>query len=108
MVYWGDWNGHEHGTTLSGTDVWTTNLGVNTDSSCLPPVAGVSGTATAAMMGTTPVLYVPGGADNFYALNALTGAIIWQTNLGTPPGDYLWASPILYNGSIYEACGVVR
>ncbi len=102
MVYWGDWNGLEHGTTLSGTDLWTTNLGVNTDSSCLPPVAGVSGTATAAMMGTTPVLYVPGGADNFYALNALTGAVIWETSLGTPPGDYLWASPILYDGSIYE------
>ena len=61
-----------------------------------------SGTATAAMMGTTSVLYVPGGDDNFYALNALTGAIIWKTNLGTPPGDFLWSSPILYNGSIYE------
>ena len=21
MVYWGDWNGYEHGTNLSGTDV---------------------------------------------------------------------------------------
>ena len=103
MVYWGDWSGLEHGTNLNGTDAWTTNLGVNTDSSCLPPVAGVSGTATAAMMGSTPVLYVPGGTDNFYMLNALTGAIIWQTNLGTPPADYLWSSPILYNGSIYEA-----
>ncbi|HLM96594.1 MAG TPA: hypothetical protein VK283_09760, partial [Acidimicrobiales bacterium] len=38
----------------------------------------------------------------FYALNALTGAIIWQTNLGTPPGDYLWSSPILFNGSVYQ------
>jgi outer membrane protein assembly factor BamB len=102
MVYWGDWNGYEHGTNLSGTDAWTTYLGVNTDASCSPPVSGVSGTATAAMMGTTPVLYVPGGTDNFYALNALTGAIIWETNIGTPPGDYLWSSPILYNGNVYE------
>ncbi|MGO9880317.1 MAG: IPT/TIG domain-containing protein [Acidimicrobiales bacterium] len=102
MVYWGDWNGNEHGTTLSGTDVWTTNLGVNTDSSCNPPVVGVAGTATAAMLGTTPVLYVPGGTDNFYMLNALTGAIMWETNLGTPPGDFLWSSPILYNGNVYE------
>jgi hypothetical protein len=102
MVYWGDWNGEEHGTTLTGTDVWTTNLGVNTDSSCLPPVVGVAGTATAAMMGTTPVLYVPGGLDNFYMLNALTGAVIWQTNLGTPPAAFLWSSPILYNGNVYE------
>ena len=41
------------------------------------------------MMGTTPVVYVPGGDDNFYALNALTGAVIWKTNLGTPPGRLL-------------------
>ncbi|HLN43629.1 MAG TPA: IPT/TIG domain-containing protein [Acidimicrobiales bacterium] len=103
LVYWGDWNGFEHGTNLTGTDVWETNLGVNTDSACLPPVAGVSGTATVGLMGTTSVLYVPGGDDNFYELNALTGAVMWKTNLGTPPGDYLWSSPILYNGSIYQA-----
>jgi hypothetical protein len=102
MVYWGDWNGNEHGTTLTGTDVWTTNLGVNTDSSCNPPVVGVAGTATAAMSGSTPVLYVPGGTDNFYMLDALTGAVLWETNLGTPPGDFLWGSPILYNGNVYE------
>jgi len=54
------------------------------------------------MMGTTPVVYVPGGADTFYALNALTGAIIWQTNLGSPSvGDMLWDSPVLYNGNVY-------
>ncbi len=103
LIYWGDWSGFEHATNLSGTDVWETNLGVNTDSACLPPVAGVAGTATIGLMGTTSVDYVPGGDDNFYALNALTGAVIWKTNLGTPPGDYLWSSPTLYNGSIYQA-----
>jgi outer membrane protein assembly factor BamB len=114
MVYWGDWSGFEHGTTLAGSDVWKTQLGVNTDNACNPPVAGVSGTATIGLMGGTSVVYVPGGDDNFYALNALTGAVIWETNLGTPPGDYLWSSPILYNGSIYQAvasfgdCPLVR
>jgi len=103
MVYWGDWNGLEHATTLNGTDVWTRNVGVNTDASCLPAVAGVSGTATVGQMGNTSVIYVPGGDDNLYAMNALTGAVIWQTSLGTPPADYLWASPVLYNGSVYEA-----
>jgi polyvinyl alcohol dehydrogenase (cytochrome) len=53
-------------------------------------------------MGSTPVVYVPGGDGNMYALNALTGAQIWKTNLGAPPAVYLWASPILFNGSIYE------
>jgi hypothetical protein len=103
LIYWGDWNGTEHATGLTGTDVWTASLGVNSDSACLPPVAGVSGTATVGQAGGSSVLYVPGGDDNFYALNALTGAVIWKTNLGTPPADYLWASPILYNGSVYEA-----
>jgi polyvinyl alcohol dehydrogenase (cytochrome) len=101
LVYWGDWNGFEHGTDLTGKEIWRTNLGTNTDASCAPPEAGVSGTATAAMMGSTPVVYVPGGDGNMYALNALTGAVIWKTNLGAPPAVYLWASPILFNGSLY-------
>jgi energy-converting hydrogenase Eha subunit A len=102
LVYWGDWNGVEHATTLSGTDVWTVTTGQNVDNSCLPPVAGISGTATIGQVGTTSVDYFPGGDDNFYAVNALTGALLWKTNLGTPPADYLWGSPILYNGSIYQ------
>jgi polyvinyl alcohol dehydrogenase (cytochrome) len=102
MVYWGDWNGVEHATDLTGKDVWTVATGQNIDSNCLPPVAGISGTATIGDLGSTSVLYVPGGDDNFYALNALTGAVMWKTNLGTPPADYLWGSPILFNGSIYE------
>jgi outer membrane protein assembly factor BamB len=102
MVYWGDWNGVEHATDLTGKDVWTVTTGQNVDSNCLPPVAGISGTATIGLMGSTSVVYVPGGDDNFYALNALTGAVMWKTNLGTPPADYLWGSPILFNGSIYQ------
>jgi hypothetical protein len=102
LVYWGDWNGNEHATDLTGHDVWSVNVGVTTDASCSPSVAGVSGTVTAGLMGNTPVVYVPGGDGNLYALNALTGAQIWKTNLGAPPAVYLWASPILFNGSIYE------
>ena len=62
----------------------------------------MSGTVTAGLMGSTPVVYVPGGDNNMYALNALTGAQIWKTNLGTSPAWYLWSSPILFNGSLYE------
>ena len=102
LIYWGDWNGVEHATDLTGKDVWTVTTGQNIDNSCSPPVAGISGTATIGNLGTTSVDYFPGGDDNFYAVNALTGAILWKTNLGTPPADYLWGSPILYNGSIYQ------
>jgi polyvinyl alcohol dehydrogenase (cytochrome) len=102
LVYWGDWNGVEHATDLTGKDVWTVATGQNIDSHCLPPVAGISGTATIGQTGSTSVDYFPGGDDNFYAVNALTGAILWKTNLGTPPADYLWGSPILFDGSIYQ------
>ena len=101
LVYWADWNGNEHGTNLSGQDVWTANLGTTTVASCIPAEAGPSGTPTAATVGTTPELFVPGGAGTFYALNALTGAIIWQTPLGSSPDHFLWSSPVVYNGNIY-------
>ncbi len=102
LVYWGDWNGLEHATTLSGTDAWTYPTGTNTDAACQPPEAGISGTATVGQMGGTSIVYVPGGDDNMYALNAQTGALIWKTSLGTRPAWYLWSSPILFNGSLYE------
>jgi hypothetical protein len=102
LVYWGDWNGLEHATTLAGTDAWTYPTGTNTDASCLPAEAGISGTVTIGQMGGTSVVYVPGGDDNMYALNAQTGALLWKTNLGTQPAWYLWSSPILFNGSLYE------
>jgi hypothetical protein len=101
LVYWADWNGNEHGTNLSGQDVWSTNLGTTTDASCVPTEAGPSGTPTAVTVGTTPELFVPGGSGTFYALNALTGAIIWQTPLGSSPDHFLWSSPAVYNGNIY-------
>jgi polyvinyl alcohol dehydrogenase (cytochrome) len=104
MVYWGDWNGVEHATDLTGKDVWTVNTGQNIDNNCSPPVAGISGTSTIGTMGSTSVDYFPGGDDYFYAVNALTGAILWKTQLGTggAAGDYLWGSPVLFNGSIYQ------
>ena len=53
------------------------------------------------------MLFVPGGDDNFYALNALTGALIWKTSLGVEPAYFLWSSPTLYNGSVYEGVASV-
>jgi hypothetical protein len=104
LIYWGDWNGVEHATNFSGQDVWTVTTGQNIDSACSPPVAGISGTATLATIGGLSVDYFPGGDDNFYAVNALTGTILWKTKLGNggAGGDYLWGSPVLYNGNLYQ------
>jgi len=106
MVYWGSWDGLEHAARLSnGTDVWTANLGTTTGS-CNPQPMGVTSTAniSSVLIGgvTTPVDFVGGGGNaTFYALNANTGAVIWQTVLSTQPGAYNWSSPAVYNNSIY-------
>jgi len=48
------------------------------------------------------VVYVGGGNDYWYALNAANGAILWQVYTGdTTKGWYNWASPVIYNGFAY-------
>jgi len=105
IAYWGDWKGNEHATnTTTGVDLWQTNLGTTTpppNDDCDPSEAGIVGTATVATVGSTTVVYVPGGNATMYALNAATGAILWQTNLGTSPDWFIWGSPDLANNAIY-------
>jgi outer membrane protein assembly factor BamB len=106
MIYWGSWDGYEHGTNLDGTLVWQMYLGaVKELAGCHPPSAGIASTATIATVKiggvNTSVLFVGGGNAIFYALNAMTGAIIWQTTLGVLPAYYLWGSPLYYKGSVY-------
>lgn len=112
-AYWGSWDGNLHSTNITGTnagqDNWHTNLGVTSDSSCLPPVIGIASTPAYSMIGTTPTLYVGGGGNDsvggnnvyLYAINAITGAITWKTVIGSAPDDFAWSSPVVYNGSVY-------
>ncbi|HKF37305.1 MAG TPA: PQQ-binding-like beta-propeller repeat protein [Ktedonobacteraceae bacterium] len=106
MIYWGSWDGLEHGSSLTnGSDVWTAQLGTSTGV-CASQPHGVTSSATIAteVIGgvSTPVDYVGGGNATFYALNANTGAVIWQTALSTQTGAYLWSSPAVdSNGSVY-------
>jgi outer membrane protein assembly factor BamB len=105
LVYWGGWDGIMHANKPDGTSVWTANLGQTpTPSGCNGRTHGILGSATAATVtinGTaTPVLFVGGGDDIFYALNALTGATLWKTTLASPPYE-IWGSADYYNGSVY-------
>jgi polyvinyl alcohol dehydrogenase (cytochrome) len=104
MIYWGWWDGDEHATDRNGTQVWQTGLGYTFSSQC-NELVGVASTATVATVSiggkSTPVVFVGGGNARFHALNATTGAIIWQTSLGTSPGNFIWSSPVYYRGSIY-------
>jgi outer membrane protein assembly factor BamB len=107
LIFWGSWNGCEYATNLSGQPVWSTFLGQITSTQCnFPSTLGVSSTPTDTTLTingvSTSVLLLGGGDGNFYALNAQTGAIIWQTQLGVGTGSYLWSSPAYYNGYVYE------
>jgi hypothetical protein len=104
MVFWSDWTGNEHGANLSGQDIWKTNIGTTTppaSDNCSPTTSGPTSTPTLATVGGVSTLFVGGGNGVMYALNAQTGATIWQTRLGTSPDNFLWDSPALYNGIIY-------
>lgn len=107
VVYWGSWDGYEHATTIDGRRVWSTFLGVNNDAAdgCDPDSAGVASTATIAPLtinGQTMLVDLVGGGDSsLYALNAANGHILWKAALGDLPADFIWDSPVLYNGSVY-------
>lgn len=105
LIYWGSWDGAMHAIKTDGSTAWTTNLGQTpTPKGCNGRTHGVLGTATAATVtinGTaTPAIFVGGGSDFFYALNATTGTTLWKTQLAAPPYE-IWGSPSYYNGSIY-------
>ena len=104
MIFWSDWTGAEHGANLSGQDLWKTNIGTTTppaSDNCSPTTAGPTSTPALGTVGGVSTLFVGGGNGVLYALNAQTGAIIWQTRLGTSPDNFLWDSPALYNGTVY-------
>lgn len=104
MLYWGSWDGIEHASRLSdGTDVWATSLGQTMD--CRKNRLGVFSTATIASAPvngvSTTVDFVAGGDNNLYALDANSGMILWNTQLGSPPNSFLYSSPTVFNGSVY-------
>ena len=104
VVYVGSWDGYEYALNASnGTMLWKTYLGVsNPGSQCSPPSAGI--TSSAAVV--SGVVYVGGGDNYWYALNASTGAVLWKIDVGNPnsntyDGHYNWSSPLIYNGYAY-------
>jgi hypothetical protein len=113
LVYWGSWDGLEHATPLPGSSGsgWATNLGQTSASGCVPTTAGVASTgaiASVTLSGQTSprsVLFVGGGGNNsagggyaqLYALDALTGGVLWHTALGVSPSHFMWSSPAVYS-----------
>jgi hypothetical protein len=131
LVYVGSWDGSEYAlcassctvgstTFTTGQVVWQTYLGRNSGcggplSSAIQGVTSAAAVAIVAVKGVTqPVVFVGGGGDiaqsgalvpgataQVLALNALTGAVLWHTSLGSAPNTYSWSSPLYANGSLY-------
>lgn len=118
MLYWSLWSGHVHaGSLKDGHILWTQFVGLTKEPSCEPPKGGAVDSPTIATVSIngqdTSVLFIGGANSQFYALNALTGKIIWHRALGNN-FDALWGSPALYNGDIYigvspiGGCGAIQ
>jgi polyvinyl alcohol dehydrogenase (cytochrome) len=105
VIYWGDWRGRMHATSVTGRPLWSTPLGTASKPADCPYNLASQGIVSSATVGTIKgqdLVWVGGGAGQIVALNAKTGHIVWSTRLGTPPEHVTWTSPALYNGSIYE------
>lgn len=99
-VYIGDWGGYE--TALDATDgslVARANLGMTSAPQCTPASLGV--TSSPAISGGR--IYLAGGDDSFYALDAETLAVIWKHGLGdNSAGYYGWSSPAVIGNQVIQ------
>jgi polyvinyl alcohol dehydrogenase (cytochrome) len=106
LAYMGAWDGYERAVGLGGSlnIVWKTYLGI-TSATCKPYTLqknpGVASTPEAVVMNGKPTLFVGGGDAQMYALDAMTGAVVWRTRLGSSPDHFIWSSPVVYRGSVY-------
>jgi outer membrane protein assembly factor BamB len=101
-VYVGDWSGTEWAfDAATGAVLATAHLGTTYVSYCNPDHLGI--TSAAAFSGG--VLYLAGGDDAFYALDAKDLSILWRTSLGDNSqlgGYYGWCSPAVAAGRVYQ------
>ncbi|MEA2237601.1 MAG: hypothetical protein QOC81_2325 [Thermoanaerobaculia bacterium] len=101
-VYVGDWAGFEWALDAATGDVIAlADLGQTNSDRCNPPQLGI--TSSPVINGDT--LYLAGGDDGFYALNANTLKVIWRQSLGdnsASGGYYGWCSPAMVGGKILQ------
>jgi outer membrane protein assembly factor BamB len=101
-VYVGDWAGNEWALdSTTGDVVASINLGQTTSDACNPSTLGV--TSSAAIV--DDALYIAGGDDAFYALNADDLSVVWRKSLGdnsVTGGYYGWCSPAVAGGKVIQ------
>jgi polyvinyl alcohol dehydrogenase (cytochrome) len=101
-VYVGDWGGYEWALdAATGNVIASVNLGQTSIDHCNPAVLGISSSPAI----VDNLLYVAGGDDGFYALNADTLTTVWRRSLGdnsAAGGYYGWCSPALAGGKVLQ------
>jgi outer membrane protein assembly factor BamB len=114
LIYVGGWDGYEYAITPSGGIAWKQFVGVTTKGKrCQYPI-GIAGTAAVTSVGGRSMLFVGGGGNldasgnaiaggsaQLFALDALTGAVLWHRPLGASPDHFIWSSPAVYQGSVF-------
>ena len=102
-VYAGSWDGYEYAlNTADGSRRWRTFLGTSGyPGYCKPSAAGITSGAAV----SNGLVYVGGGATDFYALDAATGQPAWNLFTGDSSpegGHYNWASPLVVGNRVYS------
>jgi hypothetical protein len=107
VVYIGSNTGVFYALDLStGTILWQRFLGFSPKKTC-----GAQGIVSTAAVASDPItgrqtVYVGGGDGYVYALDAVTGNVVWRSVVGILPSptssDYFnWSSPAVANGVVY-------
>jgi outer membrane protein assembly factor BamB len=101
-VYVGDWSGTEWSIdAASGAVIAQANLGTTSVTWCNPSDLGI----TSAPAFSDGALFLAGGDDGFYALDAKDLSVRWRTSLGDNSGlggYYGWCSPAVVGGRVLQ------
>jgi polyvinyl alcohol dehydrogenase (cytochrome) len=108
IMYVGVRDGYFYAVNMATQSVlWSQFLGLVNGTTCGAGYNGIISTATVEPDPVSGVLtvYVNGPDGYLYALNASTGAVIWQALVGIPSTTinnyYAWGSPLVANGNVY-------
>jgi outer membrane protein assembly factor BamB len=107
VVYIGSESGYFYAISESSqTVLWSRFLGITPVSAECGGSLGITGTAAVANDPTTGLtVYVNAADGHLYALDAATGATLWQATVDTPSTTiddfYAWGSPLVANGHVY-------
>ena len=93
-VYASSWNGLVYALDReTGAELWSFDTGATTFAGAL----GVQSSVTVLPDGR---VVVGDSEANVYALDGADGRLLWETSVGDPNVDHLWASPTVANGRV--------